>query len=866
MQKWQKGRIRLPAFFIITVLFVLLFGIRGTFVQAAPKFSDDEVRSSLQFGYGDDRLIAGKWMPVTVTLENKTDKTIEGDVCLVFSVPDYSSGLSGTQETYRMPVILSPQVSKDVVFYVNLKNASSCTLQILDQKRVLYEKKAVTVTMVVGDVYASAPPLLIGVLTDERDSVNYLKKIETLQYSEDYCGRKACFVLIPPERFPEEKSVMASFDLLLINDFDLSVSSALTDRQKEVLETYIRTGGTVFAGTGADVSRVVRDFSDYFASPSAATVTQQGKVDLEIQNTVIEQLYTVQLQDNELETLMERQLYGHRTYSLYFLSWSLSDSVFRSWSEAPEAVFLFLSRYSSVFHLSADSWNGSYFSALKAMPENRMPGLAAIVVILVCYLLLIGPVGYLILKKKKKREWLWWTIPVCAILFAAAVFVYGFYSRGGGTITNTLTMVELNDGSEEQRPARSWTTVMSSKPGMLEFDLGQKAFFNNMSSGWYAETQSARPSTFLQGSQSLAITENVPLWGFADIQAEIEVASAGRLEMTASRNGQNEMEVKVKNNTSYDLNNLAVCYGFQSGWIASLPRHSEETVVLQPASIPHDSGADAAQAVYQLFYRQHGFRFDEVYYDLMGYYYGKDLLVAHPEERMKAKLLFSAMRELTATQPNSVCIAGFADDAVNPTVRVNGSSPKKQNHHTIVYQVDETDQMPYPEAVLYDLPVAIVMDQNTSYGYDPSYGVPSLPVTFSASSWCLFELAIPRQLFNQNVPIQLHLPTSDASNLRFELQDYKGLQKRELEIREGELLLQKGDYAPFVSGTARSMLFETLAYQYGGYPGLDSRLEGFYRDCVYVYVLVSYTGPETKSTALDSFRYDLLSKSAGAEG
>ena len=51
--------------------------------------------------------------------------------------------------------------------------------------------------------------------------------------------------------------------------------------------------------------------------------------------------------------------------------------------------------------------------------------------IIIFYIILIIPVLYFILKRKDKREYAWWIIPVVALLTSIAIFGYGAKDRIG---------------------------------------------------------------------------------------------------------------------------------------------------------------------------------------------------------------------------------------------------------------------------------------------------------------------------------------------------------------------------------------------------------------------------------------------------
>jgi hypothetical protein len=70
-------------------------------------------------------------------------------------------------------------------------------------------------------------------------------------------------------------------------------------------------------------------------------------------------------------------------------------------------------------------------------------------ILIVIYVIIVGPVLYLILSRAKKREWYWAAIPVAGILFIAMVFIFGQNLRLGKAKIYSIA-VERADGNDEE--------------------------------------------------------------------------------------------------------------------------------------------------------------------------------------------------------------------------------------------------------------------------------------------------------------------------------------------------------------------------------------------------------------------------------
>ncbi len=79
--------------------------------------------------------------------------------------------------------------------------------------------------------------------------------------------------------------------------------------------------------------------------------------------------------------------------------------------------------------------------AVYQLPMLALPPTNGLLVILAAYILIIGPINYLVLKRLDRRELAWITMPVLVLAFAAASFGYGAVLRGTDVVVNEVAIV-----------------------------------------------------------------------------------------------------------------------------------------------------------------------------------------------------------------------------------------------------------------------------------------------------------------------------------------------------------------------------------------------------------------------------------------
>lgn len=80
-------------------------------------------------------------------------------------------------------------------------------------------------------------------------------------------------------------------------------------------------------------------------------------------------------------------------------------------------------------------------TAVYQLPLLALPPTSGLLVIIAAYILIIGPINYLILKRLDRRELAWITMPVLVFAFAAASFGYGAFLRGTDVVVNEVAIV-----------------------------------------------------------------------------------------------------------------------------------------------------------------------------------------------------------------------------------------------------------------------------------------------------------------------------------------------------------------------------------------------------------------------------------------
>jgi hypothetical protein len=80
-------------------------------------------------------------------------------------------------------------------------------------------------------------------------------------------------------------------------------------------------------------------------------------------------------------------------------------------------------------------------AAVSNLPSLALPPLGGLLLLLIGYIALIGPVNYLVLRRIDRREWAWVTMPILIVGFAVGAYAFGSALRGSSIIVNEVAIV-----------------------------------------------------------------------------------------------------------------------------------------------------------------------------------------------------------------------------------------------------------------------------------------------------------------------------------------------------------------------------------------------------------------------------------------
>ena len=375
-------------------------------------------------------------------------------------------------ESYRTPCAFDtalslPQGSRKqfvVKIPMNNSNLSSSSgtvaVTLLDGKERQVDRRDFR-NLLTGQMNA----LSMGILSDAYSKLTYL----------DMGGRELYFYYdLYPIKLVElqQSSLEEELDALTFLVIDQYNTGILTEEELEAIEIWILNGGVLIIGTGAYAEDTLSGFDDDYLEIGVGEIYAPGDdYALNYSGSVYADIDLSQLTMAELhQTSVGYDWYSNYYYGGWFeplgngsvcvLPYSFTelgemDDSF--WYTEPEDFVQGLldnagSNASSRYNTSTSSYN-SYGYDIRSFlgvigNSNSILNFGVLRVIIVLYVIFVGPVLYLILRMSKRRELYWVAVPVTAFLGIILVF---FAGRGFEVVSTKVYSVTLKNLSEDKK-------------------------------------------------------------------------------------------------------------------------------------------------------------------------------------------------------------------------------------------------------------------------------------------------------------------------------------------------------------------------------------------------------------------------------
>ncbi len=399
-------------------------------VGAVPARAASAVESEAHALVGG-RYEIGGWLAVSVTLVNSGSPT-DGYLTAVTeagTVRRYVELPAGARKV--VPLYVEPEAfQRDVpITYVEPNGIVSTSAEV----RVL--EQASGQVAIVGDTTGTLRPQVLA--------------------SHD--GNRTEPISLAVGDIPERPEPLAGLSAIIW----AADSTALTSGQLGSLERWMADGGQLVVVGGADWQTRTAGFADQLPLTGLASVdgtslgalaawAGQDEASLEpatVSTGSINDEARAIVTADDGTVLVSMRPFG--AGSVVLVGADLAVEAFRAWEGAPRVWDRIVPSSAIIDQFFGgagrrDEMHSAMNGALGTLPTLEVPSSELLLLVIVAYILLIGPISYLVLRRIDRRELAWVTAPLLIVTFSACSYGIGRSMKGSDVVVNQIAIVRTS--------------------------------------------------------------------------------------------------------------------------------------------------------------------------------------------------------------------------------------------------------------------------------------------------------------------------------------------------------------------------------------------------------------------------------------
>jgi hypothetical protein len=430
-------------------------------------------------GFEDDARV-DYWTPVQITLNNDGPDFRGALSATTYSSFSRSGVVVGTilPWSYKQSITLPHGAQKQIKLYVPFYESPSIPRGII---ATLSDKNGRVITAQNATPYAlDNGSLLVGILSDQTAEGSGFSPLSTVSLPDSY--RSIQLATLNASTLPDMAEILDNFDVIVLEDFNMSL---LNSAQLSALETWVNQGGVLIEIGGFRWQRTLDPLPPQLSPlvlhgtgvlPAGTNLLPVGSPTLaetgqKLASGTLHQSITIstatlpekgdgrQAAFSNLETVLTSGttpliVQAHQGEGVIcYLAFDPAVAPLVNW---PGITALWkgllirtLGDKSLIPSFAATYNNGPGQSILRGgLFQILQPGapfpIWILVILLISYIIIIGPIRFLIVKRLKHRDWNWRIILSSVVIFS--LLTYGLaYSQRGASI-NSISIIQLNQG------------------------------------------------------------------------------------------------------------------------------------------------------------------------------------------------------------------------------------------------------------------------------------------------------------------------------------------------------------------------------------------------------------------------------------
>jgi hypothetical protein len=499
----------------------------------------------------DGHYRSNEWFPIVVLISN--------DGADVQGMLEWEFLFDNTDDVFRRQIDLPRGARKRIVF-----GAISNSFSRSGELRLMVDGREVLAQEVQLDPIGTEQ-FTVGILSSNETLLNSLLAME-INNQDGF----VTVMHIDAETIPEDARLLGMLDALFIHDTDTATD--LTEAQRDALELWVRIGGQLVLSGGGTAEQTSAGVAHLLpvtlnglvsdASLDALAILARARRTDPPDTTTISAV-TLKPGARALDTnnLLVEWPYG--SGRVIFSAFDLE--VLQGW-QAEEELWAAVVQPIPTFDPAIQVRMGSdLIRNTLQLPELGLPSLGILILFIIIYILAVGPINFIVLKRMKRDELAWLTIPAIVAIFVIGTYGVGSVMRGQTSRVMQVDVVQAWEG-ETQAHATAFMGLFSPHRTFYTLTFAPDTLVSTTS--FQMMNQNQAPLVWTDGATEVRdVLVDVSSLRTFIVEQRVDVDIA--LEGSVVHDGP-QRNVEVRNSGSTPLNNAMFVYGSRSEWIGSL--------------------------------------------------------------------------------------------------------------------------------------------------------------------------------------------------------------------------------------------------------------------------------------------------------
>ena len=571
----------------------------------------------------DEQYQDGNWVPVLVTLSNN-GADFSGKVSIHVPSSSYAiSNSSASTSTYQEPVSLPPGSNKQVTLYVPLNlgtqgNRAPVTVELLDNNGHRVTGKTSSPNSI------STNSVVVGVLSTQPNNFGMLNSALSSVLNASIIQTKT----LTATTFPNKAEILRNFDVIVLDNF---TTQTLAPDQIAALQSWVDQGGVLITAGGPEWQRTLGNLpgsllpltitgtdtlapGTHLLPTSGPAKSDQGSADT-LQSSVTISVARAQAGSTILLNagkipLITETVEGQG--AVFYLAYDPALEPFVGWTNTSKLWSGLILRAFGDQILSSSTgtnttWQGSTYgntmdTLLKSFFPNAYPPNWLILVLLLSYILLLGPIRFILVRRLKKRDWSWRIVLTTIVVFTLLSYGLALQQKGTSIVSSSISVIQLNrpDTTGSAEHITTYLGVFVPNQGDFTVHIPGSNLVQPSDEPQYQSypyrSQSGAQQTIVQSvaTGTDVDLQGVDIWTARTLISKHDLHTSGGITSNLALQ-QNTISGTVTNTLPYALNDIYVLAGSDYIALGNLPSHSTRQVNLKLSSSLNSNQANGQQ-------------------------------------------------------------------------------------------------------------------------------------------------------------------------------------------------------------------------------------------------------------------------------